>query len=338
MTRFLCFLALIISLPDFCRAEEADAAPVRIDRPLFVPSVRFQHPLNMLHLSAEAESPEIIPCGEDVWSVTGIWSNTFNPPRGGDFVDVESRRAELRYARGLGGGISVEALLPWTWTGVGILDQPIQEYHDFYFLPNGRREDYAQDEFHLSGVTTDGELYGFSPKKFGTADAQVEAHYELWQSEDGETLLSGFSASSVPIGGMSLGNNGVDLRSGVVAGFRFSNLTLLTSAEALWRSQQEIENIRFKPWIFGGSVGLSYSAAENVQLAATVVGQQRGARNLRVMPTVELYLDTAIRWFFHDSAALSLLVRENPLEPRRTTDVSLFVALDFFGPNRAGGN
>ncbi|MDE2148523.1 MAG: DUF3187 family protein [Gammaproteobacteria bacterium] len=76
------------------------------------------------------------------------WTNEFVTESAADgetlIEDGETQRYGLGLRRGLAGGFELGLELPVYLTGGGVLDGPIQSWHDFFGLPNGGRQ-FAPD-------------------------------------------------------------------------------------------------------------------------------------------------------------------------------------------------
>jgi hypothetical protein len=96
--------------------------------------------------------------------------------------DVEVLRFALRAAYGFGGGWELEAEVPWVKLHGGELDETIENWHDFWSLPNGNRDKAPRDliDIRYSGP---GAEFALDEDVDGWGDINVALVKNLWTSE-----------------------------------------------------------------------------------------------------------------------------------------------------------
>ena len=96
--------------------------------------------------------------------------------------DGETQRVALRAAVGLGSGWEVEAELPWMRHEGGELDKTIENWHDFWGLPDGNRDEAPRDQIDFSYAGPGADFY-MRDEVSGWGDLQLALVREIWQSD-----------------------------------------------------------------------------------------------------------------------------------------------------------
>ncbi len=96
--------------------------------------------------------------------------------------DGESLRFAFRAAYGLGAGWELEAEIPWLQHDGGELDEWIEDWHDFWGLPDGDRDEAPRDliDFSYSGP---GANFALREDVDGWGDIKLALVKTLWQSD-----------------------------------------------------------------------------------------------------------------------------------------------------------
>lgn len=102
--------------------------------------------------------------------------------------DGETQRLAGLFGVGLGGGWELEGELPWLRHDGGELDKSIENWHDFWGLPDGNRDEVARNLIDYSYI---GPGAGFSMREEvqGFGDAQLALVRNIWSSDD--AVISG---------------------------------------------------------------------------------------------------------------------------------------------------
>lgn len=126
--------------------------------------------------------PPVLAVGESQARLNLDWVSEYYERQTGDealTLDAESQRLALSYRRGFGGSIvSVDG---WEWgvelplvsTGGGLLDSWIEDWHDFFGLPNGGREQAPQDRYRIRYQRNGQTLLDLDQGKSGLGDARL---------------------------------------------------------------------------------------------------------------------------------------------------------------------
>ncbi len=122
----------------------------------------------------------VVPRGESINSVNLDWSNEFflrSNAHESLTQDSETQRVTLRYRAGIepvrGHAMEWSLELPLLFTGGGVLDALIENWHSAFGLPNANRSDVPRDQYHLRYVRDGVTLIDRSQGGSGLGDAQL---------------------------------------------------------------------------------------------------------------------------------------------------------------------
>lgn len=115
-------------------------------------------------------------------SVALDWSNEFfqrSNAREALTVDGESLRLGLRYQRGIGRDLEWSLELPLLFTGGGVQDSLIENWHSAFGLPNSNRGDAPQDRYRIRYVRDGVTVVDRNKGSNGLGDLRLGAGYAL---------------------------------------------------------------------------------------------------------------------------------------------------------------
>lgn len=95
----------------------------------------------------------LLAAGRNHWALTADLTNEFYTDTVGTetvLLDGETLNTTLRWRRGLGDGWAVGADLSLLNSGGGLLDNWIENWHEWFGLPNGQREQFEQDRYRFA--------------------------------------------------------------------------------------------------------------------------------------------------------------------------------------------
>ncbi len=122
----------------------------------------------------------VLPINTSINSVSLDWSNEYlsrSNAREALLLDGESQRVTMRYRAALA-PIADYALewsleVPLLFTGGGVLDAGIENWHDTFGLPNGGREEVPQDRYRIRYERDGVALVDLQKGDSGLADARL---------------------------------------------------------------------------------------------------------------------------------------------------------------------
>jgi len=164
-----------------------------------------QHPTATLFLSPLPETARVLMPGEEFFRFKLDWGNhMIRELADGTVVDFdfETVRMTGEYHRGLLGG-ELSARLPLTYRGHGMLDDIIADWHKFFGLKNGWRDDFPAGMYHYTVITRDGLAYNEEGDSFGFGDLALEYKHRLFDTGSAAAALR--AGLKAPLGDSSQG-------------------------------------------------------------------------------------------------------------------------------------
>ncbi|MCB0345224.1 MAG: DUF3187 family protein [Bdellovibrionales bacterium] len=323
LTTALIAAALFIASP---AAAESDTAwglgPIALDN---------AYPLARIHVSASPISPEVKPADTLSLYSSFSWSNTFNVYKGHYSVDTEHRTFRLGGTYSPSDVLELSAELPIEYRGGGILDSLIDNWHTFFGLPRGGRNDVPENRFAVHGINMDETEYAFDidGTKFGTA--ALGAKYLLMRGSQTEPALAAFAKVGLPTGADTYGHNGLDLLGGLSLSSRIESFIIYGSAAYYYFSDTEVAGVELSQHNASASLTVEYEATRNLSLLLGSTYYSNMVKSIENFPNYAFYLDFGLKYLYTNQTRLELLLRENPTPRLGSTDVTLHlgIAVDF---------
>ncbi len=172
-------------------------------------------------------------------------------------------RTSLAARIGLGAGWEVGVELPFAHTSGGFLDSFVNDWHEFFGLPDQGRSEAPQDEFGISAVNDGTAAWGVEPSGFQLLDVPITAAWNVLPITERRpygVALRG--AIELPTGDASrgYGDGGVDWALGAATELRVGDASFTLNGQYAWASTPtgardaglEFANV----WSFGAGVEL----------------------------------------------------------------------------------
>ena len=193
------------------------------------PAVRTQHPVELTVLDLTPRTGRVLPAGEILLRGQSALTNQLlfrRSPTDEPFrFDGEILRLTGLVRVGLGGGFDLEATPGATLAGPGFLDEPVDQFHDFFGLPGGLRNQVEKDGYTMSIDKNGGPIYRLERDQLLANDLPlILSRQFLAQDRRGwEPDLLARIALEVPTGsyGKGTGNGGWDFGAGLAASKEF---------------------------------------------------------------------------------------------------------------------
>jgi uncharacterized protein DUF3187 len=145
-----------------------------------------QSPLVQIFGLPSAERALILPRGTVAGTVAlDVASNFVDDQDRGEAIllDGESWRTTLTVRFGLADGMEGGLDLPFTGHGGGVLDSFIVGWHDFFGLPQGRRDREPRNRLNYTYTRDGSTLLHRDDSSFGPGDLRLSAGVQLYRSE-----------------------------------------------------------------------------------------------------------------------------------------------------------
>lgn len=271
--------------------------------------------------------------GVVVSSVTA--SHNVDQLRGGEGLrlDGESTRLALEYRYGVRERLELSVELPYVWHESGSLDSFIDDWHDFFGLPDGPRA--VRDADQLDFWYSEGGPFSLGDNARGVGDVRLGAGWRLFESDGHATALrlglevpTGDSASLTGSGGtdVSIGIAGDAARLG--NGGKWSGYY---RADVAWLGEPDLLPARVNDVVGQLAGGIGYRVYPGVDLRA-----QARARSavydsaIESLGELSATLTVGASFRLSDRYRLALAVGED-VKPDTAPDVSFQVALRYVG-------
>lgn len=139
----------------------------------------------------------------DSWSIaTDLnWASTSLVQRADSeqlIVDAETREARVTIGRSWSSGFAAQLELPYRYTGGGVLDDAIDDWHDFFSLPEGARSTMPTDRIRIVYQRAGATLLDIDSSVSGLGDASLDFGYSLRSTST--TAAAAWLSIKVPTG------------------------------------------------------------------------------------------------------------------------------------------
>lgn len=192
------------------------------------------------------------------------------------FIDGETQRTNIRFRYGIAEGAEIGIDIPYLQHDGGSLDGFIDDWHDFWSLPDGNRPSFAQDQLQYSYQSTyqntDSTLANVSQASQGIGDVTISGAYAL--TDDPAKQWSLRASVKLPVGDADelLGSESTDIALALHLSdeslMQNRSVNLHASFGVLWMDEGEVLNSLRNDWVVFGSTTLAwqYSPAINLKL------------------------------------------------------------------------
>ena len=190
-------------------------------------------------------------------------------------LDGETYRYALAVKRGLGRDFEIGLEIPYIQHSEGFLDEFIREWHNTFHLPQGERDDVADDQLNYSYHANDSDLL-LSDQESGMGDVRLTAAFRLMGETGAKHHLALRGSLKLPTGDEEklLGSGSTDLavwlssshfyRQETIALFASGGMLLMTDSDVLPDQQRNIVGF--------GSLGLAWQAFSAVAFKTQLDG------------------------------------------------------------------
>lgn len=193
--------------------------------------MRNQHPAQLLAAHLDPVPAQVLPRGEGAVrfdnAYTSLWliyddRTTAN----GLFLDGEIWRTALDLRLGLGGGVELEAELPFGYATGGFLDGFVIDWHDTFGFPDQDRSTNPRNRFAVEAVRNGRSAFTVAPNEFQLMDVPLGLRVRVLGDDRAALAVRG--TVELPTGDQAagFGNGGLDAALGVVGDVNFDAVSL----------------------------------------------------------------------------------------------------------------
>ena len=226
------------------------------------------------------EGSRLDDSGKSSWGINLVTSSHSSMDvHGGESIllDGETSRFALSFRRGVGERLELGIEIPYLFHETGNLDSLIDSWHDFFGLPDGIRDERANDQL-LFSYADGNDQFLMSRNASGLGDVRLIAGWEIAARESTSTALR--FGIKLPTGDSDhlLGSGSLDVSIGIAgdaAGLLgLANLDGFYRVNAIYLGRPDILSSRTNSVVGQVSAGLSYAVGRR-----TTIGLQTLVRS-----------------------------------------------------------
>lgn len=255
------FLALLFITSHNCFAEHPSPLLTRNESPL---SIIYGLPL--------ASSALLLSNSESRWISSFNVSNTINAQSNSNdnlFIDVETWHVNFLYDYAFKENWMLRLQLPYIVHSGGILDSPIDSYHQALGLPEDIRPDFPHDQININLSQNNTVLTNISSRQQSLGDISLQVAWQAEQSE--QHALSYWLSLKLPTGNEDklTGSGATD-----IAAWASMNLGLTDTrwlygqAGLLYMSDNKALKSLQNNWALFGNTGIKFQPWKEIELKA----------------------------------------------------------------------
>lgn len=237
------------------------------------------HPTNAIFLTPVPERASLLGNGRRSFSFKLDMANSMIRELDSGIIasfDFEEYQFSGEYRQGTGQG-EFMVTVPIRYRSAGTFDGLITDWHKFFGLPRGLRDDYPNQLYQYVIVTRDGAVFNDEGDSFGIGDIRLGYKHSLRENADGSEALAVRGTVKLPTGDSSsaLGSGGMDFSLGALYQTPLTNhMRAYFNADYIFIGTPDWQNIEHRD-------AHSYSAALEyaVSHSSTIVGQFRVQSN-----------------------------------------------------------
>ncbi len=237
---------------------------------------RDQNLFNLIHGQALPTNAHLNKKSQARWSGSLAITNAINIESTADesiYLDYEAYRFNFSYQYGLNEQWNLKLDVPLIYQSGGVFDSAIDEWHNFFGLPDGKRPFVERDQYDVRYAYQSQTLVNLNEASSALGDIQIAIARSL--IENRKTTISLWGSVKLPTGNEDkLTSNGAsDFSAWLAVNQRLSEdwvMNLNTGAVILGAS--DYKNIPLSDYALYGHIMLGWAATENINLKVQLQG------------------------------------------------------------------
>lgn len=177
--------------------------------PSFGPiTIREQNPIYLQNLGLMPTRATVLPEGTIEARLDWAYSSVFEQgasPTNQVTLDMETMRLAAHVLYGFTSNLEVGIELPFYHSGGGFLDSFIQSFHNFFGLPNSRRETVMNNQYTYQFSSGGNVIYNVSSQSFMLGDITLRVKHHVFDETKACPALAWFADIKLPTGTQSRG-------------------------------------------------------------------------------------------------------------------------------------
>ncbi len=264
------FLCLLLAKP-LIAATEQDK---QIDFQPF--ETRDQNLFNLIHGQPLPTNARLNRKSQARWSTSLAITNTINiesTAAESIYLDYEAYRLNFSYQYGLNQRWNLKLDVPVIYQSGGVFDSAIDNWHDFFNLPDGKRPLIESDQYNVQYTYQSQTLANLNDAGSSLGDIQIALARTLLENND--TTMSLWASLKLPTGDKDkLTSNGAsDFSAWLALNRRLSeNWVMNLNTGAVILGAGSYKNMPLSDYALYGHVMLGWSVSESIKLKVQLQG------------------------------------------------------------------
>lgn len=207
------------------------------------------------------------------------WSNAANVDTAGAAtftLDSEVVEVRVHVERTFWPGVALRAELPWRHLSGGSLDGFIENWHDFFGLPNGQRDRLPRDQLLIEYRVADDTRLLVNESTSGIGDIPLSVGYQLHASD--MRSMAAWLTVKAPAGDASdlTGSGAADVALSLALQSQFAERwQLFGQLNAAWLGEGDLLPELQEDAVFSALAGATWNAWQGLDLTVQLEGNSR---------------------------------------------------------------
>lgn len=207
------------------------------------------------------------------------WSNDANLDASGNSaytMDAEAIELRLHVEHSFLPKLALRAELPWRRVSGGSLDGFIENWHDFFGLPNGSRNQLPRDELMIEYRVADTTLLLVDESASGIGDIPLSVGYQL-RASDAHSIAAWLTVKA-PVGEVNelTGSGAVDVALSLSAQSALhEDWDIFGQLNAVWLGEGDLLPQLQQDSVFSALAGITWNAWRELDLTVQLEGNSR---------------------------------------------------------------
>jgi Protein of unknown function (DUF3187) len=221
--------------------------------------------------------PSVLPsrlpaAGSGVISATFSWSNsmTIEDEGGRQFtMDGEGQELRLEVVHAFTDKLAARAELPWRHLSGGSLDDLVENWHEFWGLPHGDRDEAPHDRLLIQYGENETDMLRVDESASGVADIPVSLGYQV--SDADEYALATWLTFKIPVGNAEdlSGSEAFDVALSVAGQAQLAaHWQVFGQADVTWLGAGEVLPALQQDYVWSAMAGITWNAWRGLDLTA----------------------------------------------------------------------
>jgi hypothetical protein len=294
--------------------------------------LRAQSPLAILRLSPTPEPPVTLSKGQMQATMLTSWNNYFDlDPQGRYTIDAEALRLAAGFAYGVTSRLEVQAELPVSYRGGGILDRFIQNFEGLLGVPNEQRKVAPRNRYLIEIHGSHGMTFVRSggDAGWGIEDATATARYQLARGTETTPAVVASVLLKFPTGRHSslFSSGGYDVGAGVSVGQRLGRFNLYGSIVAMHYATTDMVGVALYPNQVSLFTGVEYRVSQRASWLLQALVTSPGAEHFGDFSKATYEITFGVKRILSPNLLLEASMLENLFIFDNSPDVGFHVGL-----------